>query len=123
MSYNVHLVESIGAPRNHQAILIETSPDGSGYIFQVTGNIQEGMSFGHRNTTAEESASFMGKKQIGTILITDLDRIQSIVEFIEPPKKQFSGPKRINAREPLRRCQEWTTEAIQALQNAGVLHA
>ncbi|KAF1841067.1 uncharacterized protein K460DRAFT_197881 [Cucurbitaria berberidis CBS 394.84] len=122
MSYNVYLVEGIGAPRNHHSIIIEKNPDGSGYIFQVTGDVQRGMEFGHKNTNVpEESASFASRKQIGTMLITDFDRIQSIVESIEPPAKQFNGPKRINPREPLRRCQEWTADAIQALKNEGVL--
>lgn len=40
---------------------------------------------------------------------------------IQPPKKQFDGPRRRYLDEPIRRCQEWTAEAIQALTSAGVL--
>ncbi|KAF2874598.1 hypothetical protein BDV95DRAFT_566534 [Massariosphaeria phaeospora] len=117
MSYNVLLVESLGAPRNHQVIFIELSPGGAGYIFQVTGDIQTGMTFGHREEKEpEESVTF-----VGTIVVADFDRIQSIVESVAPPAKQFDGPRRIDPTKPLRRCQEWTAEAIQALENAGVL--
>ncbi|KAH6712168.1 hypothetical protein BKA61DRAFT_485809, partial [Leptodontidium sp. MPI-SDFR-AT-0119] len=33
----------------------------------------------------------------------------------------FHGPKRLYLKESLRRCQDWTQEAIQALTTAGVL--
>ena len=122
MSHAIYLVESIGAPRNHQAIFIETESEGDGYIFQVTGDIRNGMSFGHKSAKVpERSATFVSRSQIGTILIADFNRIQPIVETIDPPAKQFNKTKRINPREPLRRCQEWTAEAIQALRDAGIL--
>lgn len=123
MSYEVYKVSYLGAPIDHVAIFVELDlSDGSGYIYQVTGNIQTGMSFGHKpGKKPEASASYVGKKYIGTVSVTNYPRIESIVNGIEPPKKQFDGPTRINPQEPLRRCTEWTEEAIQALRDASVL--
>jgi hypothetical protein len=123
MSYAVYLVTSIGAPRDHHAIFVETNKDLTGYIYQVTGNIQTGMIYGHRssNRPEEDSTSFLAKTYIGKVSQADYDRIQPVIEAIPPPSKQFDGPKRINPGVPLRRCQEWTEEAIGALIDNGIL--
>jgi hypothetical protein len=122
MSYNVYLISYLGAPRDHHAIFVETNPDLSGYIFQVSGDIQNGMYFNHKSAKKpEESASFVSKEYLGKVSKAQYDQIQTTVETIEPPKKQFNGPRRINPQEPLRRCQEWTKDAIQALKDAGIL--
>lgn len=124
MSSKVYLVSYLGAPRDHQAIFVETNEDKSGHIFQVTWDIQSGMSYGHKSAKRpEDSATFTTKEQLGTVSEANYHQIQSIVETIEPPKKQFNGPKRLNPREPLRRCQEWTSEAVEALKSAGILEA
>jgi hypothetical protein len=124
MPYPAYLLTSFGAPRNHHSIFISTSPDNSGFIYQVTGNIQMGMTYGHRPTTnPEESHDIISKTYLGTVSEEDYnnDRIRSVVESIPAPAKQFDGPKRIDASVPLRRCQEWTAEAIRALKDGGVL--
>jgi hypothetical protein len=36
-------------------------------------------------------------------------------------KKQFEGPRRLYPGEPIRRCQEWTKEAVETLAAEGVL--
>ncbi|KAH7386889.1 hypothetical protein DE146DRAFT_586009, partial [Phaeosphaeria sp. MPI-PUGE-AT-0046c] len=109
MPYNVFLVSYVGAPRDHYAIFVETNSDLSGYIFQVTGDIQRGMSYGHKQAKRpEESASFVSKSFIGTVSEVNYAQIQPTVEAIPPPKKQFNGPKRIDPNVPLKRCQEWT---------------
>jgi hypothetical protein len=43
-SYLVYLVTSAGLPRDHVAIFVETHElgRGTGYIYQVYGNIQQG---------------------------------------------------------------------------------
>lgn len=122
MSYKVFLVDSLGAPQNHHAIFVETNEDGSGQIFQVTGNIQKEMMHGHKSgKKPEESNTYISKQQIGTVTIANYERIESILNAIQPPKKQFDGPRRLYPTEPIRRCQEWTAEAVQALKDAGVL--
>jgi hypothetical protein len=122
MSYKVFLAEYIGAPRNHHAIFVELVDGGKGEIYQVTGDIQNGMSHERKEAKRpDDSASYMGKEQIGTVSHEKYDRIESIIFAIDAPKKQFDGPKRLYPREPLRRCQEWTEEAIQALKDANVL--
>ena len=122
MAYNVYKVSYLGVPINHLAIFVETNSDRSGYIYQVVGDIQNGMSYGHKSAKKpEESVTFLEKVYIGTVSTTNYPRIESIVNGVEPPKKQFNGPERINPQEPLRRCGKWTAEAVQALENANVI--
>ncbi|KAF2472957.1 uncharacterized protein BDR25DRAFT_12861 [Lindgomyces ingoldianus] len=124
MSYTVYLRENIGAARNHHVIFVQTESDGAGYVFQVTGNIQQGMAFDHKWAKKfEESETCIGQQEIGTVTEANFDRIQSIVETLPPPPKQFNGPTRIDPSIPLRRCQEWTADAIQLLRDAGVLES
>lgn len=122
MSYNVYKVSYLGSPRDHVAIFVETNPDMLGHVYQVVGNIQDGMCFGHRDgEKAEDQVTYVGKEYIGTVSTTNFPLIESVVNGVEPPKKQFDGPKRINPHEPLRRCTEWTAEAIQALKDASII--
>ncbi|EHK98006.1 hypothetical protein M7I_6241 [Glarea lozoyensis 74030] len=68
MSYNVYLVSSSGLPMDHHAIFIETHESGpkTGYIYQVTGNIQTGMVHGHRQSDIpEDMPDFAGGQDGG----------------------------------------------------------
>ncbi|KAL8296019.1 hypothetical protein RB600_001486 [Gaeumannomyces tritici] len=123
MSYNVFLVEYLGAPRNHHALFVETDPEsGAGLLLHVTGNIQDGMTFEERETKKpEESNTFSGKKSLGWVAIADLDRMRDICASNPPPKKQFDRAKRLYPNEPLRRCQEWTAETVASLTGEGVI--
>jgi hypothetical protein len=122
MSYPVYLVSSVGAPRDHHKIFIKINKGGYGSTFQVTGNIQEGMEYQcNLYERPEDSAAFIEKSYIGTVDEGSICRISQVLENIPPPSKQFNGAKRINPTEPLRRCQEWTNEAIQALKDEGIL--
>jgi len=122
MSHNVYRVAFLGTPRDHHVIFVETKVDGSGVIFQVRGDIQNGMTYEFKDgKKPEDSASFVSKTPIGKVSLADVPRIDPICKRIPPPPKQFNGPKRINPSIPLRRCQEWTQEAVQALQNEGIL--
>ena len=126
MSYNVYLVEYSGWQRNHHVIFVETHEDGekSGYIYQVSGNIQQGMSYEHKKAKRpENSKTYDCKRLLGTVTIANYPYIRGICDSIPPPKKQFNGTRQLYPNEPLRRCQEWTAEAIQALTSQGILQA
>lgn len=113
--YNVFLIASLGAPRNHHALFVETNGEsGGGVIFQVTGNIQGGMRFEEKTCTTkpEDSHTFIERSALGWVDIQNLERMRDICAKNPPRKKQFHGPKRIYPGEPLRRCQEWTAETI-----------
>ncbi|ORY13488.1 hypothetical protein BCR34DRAFT_623770 [Clohesyomyces aquaticus] len=113
MSYNVYLREHVGRARNHHVIFVQTESNGGGFIFQVARNIQQGIAFDHKRAKpSKESETCLSQEKIGTVTKANFDRIQSIVETLPPPPKQFNGPKRINPNVPLRRCQEWTADAI-----------
>src|SRR5271155_5465815 len=115
MFHNVFRVSYTGMPRDHHVIFVETHSDLSGHVYQVTGDIQNGMSFEDKpGRKPEESATFQSKTLIGKVTAAKLSRIKEICQGIPPPKKQFQGPHRLYPEQPLRRCQEWTAEAIQA---------
>lgn len=117
-----YLVSSAGLPRDHHAIFIEMNDDLSGHVFQVTGNIQNGMTYEDKpSKKPEDSATYQGKELIGKIAAADFARIKPTCQSIPAPKKQFEGPRRLYPNEPLRRCQEWTQEAVNALVDAGIL--
>jgi len=122
MSYQVFLVQYLGAPRNHHAIFVEMNvTDGSGNIFHVKGDIQSGMDYEvKQGRKPDESHTFVSKLSLGWVDAGRYYRINEICSSIPPPKKQFNGPKKLYPGEDLRRCQEWTDEAVQALRS-GVL--
>ncbi|KAG6019737.1 hypothetical protein E4U41_003125 [Claviceps citrina] len=127
MSYPLYRVASLGAPRNHHAIFVQTEDDdtgaGAGIKFHVTGNIQNGMTFEKEKTAQrpESRAGYVGKILLGRVAAGDLARVEDICRGVPPPKKQFQGGRRLFPKEPLRRCQEWTRETIEALRAEGVL--
>lgn len=122
MSYNVYLVVSDGSPMNHHAIFVDIEPDTFGKIFQVTGSIQMDMIYQEKTVKRpEDSASYHSHSLLGTVAKDNFPRFREICESIEVPKKQLKGPKRLYPDEPLRRCQEWVADALQALRAAKVL--
>lgn len=119
---DVYQVIFVGLPRNHHAVFVETQEDESGMLYQVTGNVQEGMNFAfERSNKPAKSATFDSNSLMGKLAREDLDRFEEVCRGVPPPKKQFDRAHRLSPQEPLRRCQEWTTEAIQALRSAGLL--
>lgn len=57
--YTVYLVASVGMPREHHAIFVQENGDSAGRVYQVTSNIQSGISFKTKRTgKPEESAEF-----------------------------------------------------------------
>lgn len=124
MSYQVYLIIETGIPRDHHALFVETNEAGprTGQVFNVQGEIQNGMVFEHKTTEEpEKSPVFANKEHIGTVSHADFPRILAVCQTIPVPKKQFDGAKRLYPKEPLRRCQEWAREAIDALVDAKVV--
>ncbi|TQV91631.1 hypothetical protein IF1G_09697 [Cordyceps javanica] len=123
MQHRVYLSISLGAPRDHHSIFIENEPGGPGTVLQATGNIQTGMTFEVKtNNRPEASPEFLKREYLGWVSAEDLHRVESVCASVPPPKKQFDGPRRLYPGQPLRRCQEWTQEAIDALVTGGILH-
>lgn len=122
MSYTIYRVISVGMPRDHHAIFLEDNEDLSGRIYQVIGSIQYGMSFETKFAKQPEtSATFESKTPVGTVTAANKSRVEEVCRNVPAPKKQFQGPKRLYPNESIRRCQEWTAEAIDALKVAQVL--
>ena len=113
-------------PGDHQGIFVETHETGlmSGHLYQVTGSMQQGMDFEHKKAyRPEDSATYANKTLLGNVKIDDYPRVLEICQAIEPPKKQFQLNKRLYPGVPLRTCQEWTQEAIDALKTAQIIKA
>ncbi|PGH14613.1 hypothetical protein AJ79_02948 [Helicocarpus griseus UAMH5409] len=110
-------------PRDHHALFVETDPaTGSGQIYQVTGNIQNGMVFEDKPSEApEQDPTFHEKRPLGTVQGGYEKAFRDVCLGIEVPKKQFDGARRLYPQEPIRRCQEWTAEVIQALVSGGIV--
>lgn len=125
MSHPVYLVATIGAPRNHHALFVETdSVTGRGVVFQVTGNIQNGMQFETENRQCpEQSIGFVKKSHLGHVAADSLHLVEDTCRANPAPKRQFDGPKRLYPDEPLRRCQEWTKETVDSLISRRILQA
>lgn len=124
MSYKVYKVSYLGGQRDHHSIFVETESDGSGVIFQVTGDIQNGMRYESKSAKKpEDSHSFVSKEYLGTVSAANYSSIGTVCSSNPPPKKQFNGPKRLYPSEPLRRCQEWTAETIRELQSKGIIES
>lgn len=122
MPYNVYKVAYLGAPRDHHGLFVETEPDGTGILIHVFGNIQSGMMFEEKKAKRpEDSNSFVEKTFLGIVSTRNYYHMVETCGKIPPPKKQFNGGKRLYPKEPLRRCQEWTDEAVQALSSQGIL--
>ena len=101
MLYPAYLLTTTSLPRNHHSIFNQTSPSGSGFIYQVSGNIQTGMFFNHKQSSIPlNEADFLSMTQIGCVSVQDFEdrRLKQVVESVEEPKKQFDGPRRLFSR-------------------------
>jgi hypothetical protein len=122
--YRVYHVLDVGV-RSHQSIFIETHELGnsSGHLYHVIGNILQGMKYedkGVQNPT--HSASFEKMSFIGVIVSSDIPRFEAVCQSIEVPGRQLDlRSRRLDPSKPLRRCGEWTADAISALHQQGIV--
>jgi hypothetical protein len=126
--YLVYMVTSIGMPRNHIAIFVETheSGPGTGYIYQVSGNIQQGMFHNHRpgaRPEEDKDSFFLSKELLGQVSKQRYDdgEFKRVCDSIGPPPKQFDGRKKIDPNKPLRRCGEWAEDGVNKLREVALL--
>lgn len=62
------------------------------------------------------------KTKIGTVKASDLHRFRDTCQSIPVPGPQLNlNGSRMDKSRPLRRCTEWTEEAVAALIGAGIL--
>ncbi|KAF1817783.1 uncharacterized protein K489DRAFT_167980 [Dissoconium aciculare CBS 342.82] len=142
-THKVYLTESIGGGEfNHIALFIatgagagagpiennsNTSEKPSGILYNVIGTIVigAGQTYEVRETTNPQLAieHIPGTYRcIGQVRHEDLDRFAAICESIPVPGPQLSlRGKPVDPTKPVRRCTEWTMEAVEALKEAGIL--
>lgn len=121
MLYNVYLAESLGGgTSDHHAILVEQAGrEAPCFLYQVKGSIAQGMVYEFR--TANDEDFFLGRTLLGTVEADDFNCIDRICAAVQPPKKQFHGPKRLYPREKLYKCQAWTRDALRSMAAEGIL--
>lgn len=129
MSYNVYTAENFGNI-NHIGIFVETGENGhtTGRKFHVIGSIitaGPGMQYEEKESNDPvSSASYVpGTKQlVGTVDRHDMPRFRAVCQSIPVPGPQLNlNGSRIDRSKPVRRCTEWTAEAVDALRRQGVL--
>lgn len=60
---------------------------------------------------------------VGCVEAQDLARFKDYCLSISPPKLQITlGNRRIHPKEPLRTCQEWVVEVIEASTLSGIVN-
>ncbi|KAF1346563.1 hypothetical protein BDV97DRAFT_300568 [Delphinella strobiligena] len=109
--------------RGHHAIFVEEdSKTGIGRVFQVTGNVKQGMTYESKPwPKPEDYPAFRHKELLGLVSTTSFSKIGEVCAAIPPPEKQYEGRKKLRPEKPLWNCQDWTTDAVAALIAAGVL--
>jgi hypothetical protein len=124
-SYRVYHALDIGVQRSHQSIFIETHELGksTGHLYHVVGSILEGMKYEDKETKdPRHSASFEKMSFIGVILSSDIPRFEAVCRSVEVPGRQLDlCSRRLDPSKPLRRCGEWTADAISALHQQGIV--
>jgi hypothetical protein len=122
--YRVFHVLYLRVP-SHEAIFIETHEIGNltGHLYHVVGNILEGMKYEDKEIqNPTHSASFEKMSFIGVMLSSDIPRLDAVCRSVEIPGKQLNlRSKRLDPSKPLRRCGEWTADAISALHQQGIV--
>lgn len=111
--------------RGHHAIFVEEdSENGSGRVFQVTGDVQQGMIYESKPwPKPEDYPAFQHKELLGQVSATSFSKIGEICGAIPPPEKQYEGRKKLRPEKPLWNCQDWTTDAVAVLIAGGVLES
>jgi hypothetical protein len=121
-NYRVFLNSYQGLPQNHHGIFVELKNDGSGCLYHVKGSIQLGMKYVSDPARSPlSSGSFHARKQISSVPASLYTKVDAICKTVPPPRKQYEGPKLLVPKNELRRCQEWTNEAIAKPKAEGVL--
>lgn len=126
--YRVYLAGYLGNhDSQHHAIYVDTDiVQGKrwGWLFHVTGNLLSGMTFEEKYAIYPLlSASGESIQQLGWISYNKFpEGIREVCEGIPPPKSQYTlASKRLFPNEPIRHCQHWVREAMDALFVAGVV--
>ncbi|KAK6431335.1 hypothetical protein LTR95_012501 [Oleoguttula sp. CCFEE 5521] len=129
-TYNVYTAESLGSI-NHIKIFVETHETGpnTGRTYEVTGTVVKGG--GGQKYEEDHAASDPAvrpehvpgtKLKIGTVKDIDLERFSEVCRSIPAPEPQLNlNGSRIDPSKPVRRCTEWTREAVAALIESGVV--
>lgn len=123
MSYPMYRVEYCSlSTKGQHSLFIETEPERAGQLYEVRGDIRYcDTTFWIFTVTGrpEDSPSFEEKTYLGSIVADRFHMVESICLSIQPPKKQWDGPRRLYPDQPLRQSREWVNEVIAAFIASG----
>lgn len=124
--YRVYRVTYMSTDLSHHAICVEINPEKPssdwGRLFQVNGNLYEGM-YHEFKTCKHPFHSLTGHtmQHIGWVWRQG-SRLEEVCGRIPAPPKQWDDKlKRINPDKPVRHCQHWVVDAVTALSDSSVL--
>jgi hypothetical protein len=118
-----------GGKANHTGVFIETSPS-NGEIFHVVGSVcirGGGMKYVRQtaqNPADDEARQFVSgtMKLEGVIDEQDLEKVDEACKAVPESKEQLTlSGKKLYPNEPIRRCAQWTVEAVEELKKRGLL--
>lgn len=110
--------------KNHHSIYIETDKSNmEGILYHVVGNLRTGMKIQIMpSKNPERFPSVESQLVIGCVGSKNILRFEELADSIPAPKPQlYLGGQRIYPSEPLRTCQEWVDEVLQASKLAGII--
>ena len=124
-SYRVYLGRYLTWKKSHHhAIYVETeAAKGEGMIYHVVGNLLTGMELGFGAALDPlRSTTGVSKQHLGWITKENYHLMKAVCSMIPPPTAQMAldGTK-LDLSQPIRHCQHWVAEAIDALKTGGLL--
>lgn len=124
MSYPVYLIAYYNVPESHHSIFLQTSVNGSGYLYHVVGRLSDegGMRYEQKPTTNPESSQrFLSKMLCGSTTLEKAELFEQICRSIPVPKQQYRNGRKLDPAAKDRHCQHWAREAIETLKARDVL--
>lgn len=118
--YTVYFVEymSLGE-KSHHSLYVETNDlQKTGHLYHVIGNLLQRMDLEIKRDvkSPDGSPSLERITPIACLRDKDLGLFEDVCHSTPPPKPQLRvNGKRIYPQEPLRTCQEWVTDVVEAL--------
>lgn len=124
-SYRVYLGKYLTwKDTHHHAIYVETDEvNEEGVLYHAVGSVLRGMKLDIRTDKDPlRSDTGVSRQQIGWVTKQNHHRMQEVCLTIPPPAAQLAlNGKKLNPSQPIRHCQHWVAEAIDALKAEGVL--
>ncbi|KIW63489.1 hypothetical protein PV04_10321 [Phialophora macrospora] len=114
-TYNVYIAQFKSMPTFHDAVYVEFEP-GKGILYHVIGGHGPGWQYETKaRDKVEESQQFYKKHFKGTLMTTDVTRVDQICRTIPMPRNEV-----IHGVPRNKDCRHWVLEALEEMQKQGI---